>query len=315
MVMVNHMKKTISIILLLLWAVAAYAEGIGTYKDLLEFAAASNSGQNIDKWKDADGVICLTADIDMSKVKKFDGVKSFGGVFDGRGFSIMNWKAQRGLFGQIAEGGIVRNLKIDASCSMKVSNGTVEYHVGFIADENGGILENCENHGSISHRSGFTENDVYVGGVAGINKASILRCRNYGNIDSRSASVSQKGEISAHIGGIAGGGYLKTFMCPVFAWCENYGQIRFEGDFPACNLGGIVGNGFKVPVKFSINRGTVTATTVQGEPGNDAMIPQIRVGGVAGMTKGDIMGCDNFGEISSSGTHWPVVGGICGMPH
>ena len=55
----------------------------------------------------------------MSKVKKFDGVKSFGGVFDGRGFSIMNWKAQRGLFGQIAEGGIVRNLKIDASCSMK----------------------------------------------------------------------------------------------------------------------------------------------------------------------------------------------------
>lgn len=315
MVMVNHMKKTISIILLLLWAVSAYAEGIGTYKDLLEFAAASNSGQNIDKWKDADGVICLTADIDMSKVKKFDGVKSFGGVFDGRGFSIMNWKAQRGLFGQIAEGGIVRNLKIDASCSMKVSNGTVEYHVGFIADENGGILENCENHGSISHRSGFTENDVYVGGVAGINKASILRCRNYGNIDSRSASVSQKGEISAHIGGIAGGGYLKTFMCPVFAWCENYGQIRFEGDFPACNLGGIVGNGFKVPVKFSINRGTVTATTVQGEPGNDAMIPQIRVGGVAGMTKGDIMGCDNFGEVSSSGTHWPVVGGICGMPH
>ena len=42
MVMVNHMKKTISIILLLLWTVAAYAEGIGTYKDLLEFAAASN---------------------------------------------------------------------------------------------------------------------------------------------------------------------------------------------------------------------------------------------------------------------------------
>ena len=142
MVMVNHMKKTISIILLLLWAVVAYAEGIGTYKELLEFAAASNSGQNIDKWKDADGVICLTADIDMSKVKKFEGVKSFGGIFDGCGFSIMNWKAQRGLFGQIAEGGIVRNLKIDASCSMKVPNGTVEYHVGFIADENGGILEN-----------------------------------------------------------------------------------------------------------------------------------------------------------------------------
>ena len=37
--------------LLLLWAVAAYAEGIGTYKDLLEFAAASNSGQTLTNGK------------------------------------------------------------------------------------------------------------------------------------------------------------------------------------------------------------------------------------------------------------------------
>ena len=66
MVMMKYMKKTISGILLLLWTALAYAEGIGTYKELLEFAAASNSGQSIDKWKDADGVICLTADIDMS---------------------------------------------------------------------------------------------------------------------------------------------------------------------------------------------------------------------------------------------------------
>lgn len=51
MVMMNHMKKTISIILLLLWTVAAYAEGIGTYKDLLEFAAASNSGQTLTNGK------------------------------------------------------------------------------------------------------------------------------------------------------------------------------------------------------------------------------------------------------------------------
>lgn len=45
------MKKTISIILLLLWAVVAYAEGIGTYKELLEFAAASNSGQKLTNGK------------------------------------------------------------------------------------------------------------------------------------------------------------------------------------------------------------------------------------------------------------------------
>lgn len=88
------MKKIVFSFLLLLLSVVAGAEGIGNYKDLLEFASASNSGQSIDKWKSGDGIVCLTADIDMSKVKKFDGIKSFGGVFDGCGFSVLNWKAQ-----------------------------------------------------------------------------------------------------------------------------------------------------------------------------------------------------------------------------
>ena len=307
------MRKTILILLLLVLSFVAYADGIGTYKDLIEFAEACNSNQSIDKWKSADGTVCLTADIDMSKVKKFDGVQTFGGVFDGCGFSILNWKAQKGLFGRLLEGGVVRNLKIDATCSMKAVGGNAEFYVGFIADVNEGVLENCENHGAISHRSGFTEKDAYIGGIAGVNKASILRCRNYGDIESRSVSTGRKAELSAHIGGIAGGGYLKTMMCPVIAWCENFGHIKFNGDFPVCNVGGILGCGFKVPVKFCVNRGAVEAETVKGEPSSVSL--QARVGGIVGLTKGDVMCCDNFGSVSSSGSHAPMTGGICGMPH
>ena len=244
------MKRLVSIFLLLLLAVVAYAEGIGTYKDLLEFASACNSGQSIEKWRSEDGSICLTADIDMSKVKKFNGVQSFGGVFDGCGFSILNWKTQRGLFGKILDGGAVRNLKIGESCSMKVSSGNTEFYAGFIADVNEGIIENCENHGNISHRSGYTEKDIYVGGIAGVNKASVLHCRNFGQIVSKTVSAAQIGELSVNLGGIAGGGFLKTEMCPVIAWCENLGSIDFDGDSPVCNVGGIQGNGFKVPVKM-----------------------------------------------------------------
>ena len=309
------MKKIVFSFLLLLLSVVAGAEGIGNYKDLLEFASAINSGQSIDKWKSGDGTVCLTADIDMSKVKKFDGIKSFGGVFDGCGFSVRNWKAQSGLFGRILEGGVVRNLRIDASCSMKVSNGNNEFFAGFVADVNEGVLENCENHGSVFHRSGYTEKDVYVGGIVGVNKASVLRCRNFGKVESKGVSVSQNGEISINLGGIAGGGYIKTAMCPVVAWCENVGEICFNGDFPICNIGGIQGSGFKVPAKFCVNRGEVRAETVDGEPVNVALTPQSRVGGIVGLTKGDIMCCDNFGNVSSAGSHAPLIGGICGMPH
>ena len=109
------MKKILLSLLLSLCVLALYAEGIGTSKELLEFAAACNAGQSIDQWKNADGAVCLEADIDMSKVKKFGGIESFGGVFDGCGHAILNWKAQKGLFGEILAGGVVRNLRIDAS--------------------------------------------------------------------------------------------------------------------------------------------------------------------------------------------------------
>ena len=130
------MKKILLSLLLSLCVLALYAEGIGTSKELLEFASACNAGQSIDQWKNADGAVCLEADIDMSKVKKFGGIESFGGVFDGCGHAILNWKAQKGLFGEILAGGVVRNLRIDASCSMKAANKTEEYAVGFIADVN-----------------------------------------------------------------------------------------------------------------------------------------------------------------------------------
>ena len=62
------MKKILLSLLLSLCVLALYAEGIGTSKELLEFAAACNAGQSIDQWKNADGAVCLDADIDMSKV-------------------------------------------------------------------------------------------------------------------------------------------------------------------------------------------------------------------------------------------------------
>ena len=65
------MKKITLTLLILVFAVQAFAEGIHNAAELVEFANAVNSGQSMTEWRNADGEICLEADIDMSKAKKF----------------------------------------------------------------------------------------------------------------------------------------------------------------------------------------------------------------------------------------------------
>ena len=85
--------------------------GIATAQDLVDFAAAVNSGASLEAWQDAEGAVVLLNDIDMKDVAswtpigngKFVGSVSggnkhvstyegaaFTGVFDGKGYSIRN---------------------------------------------------------------------------------------------------------------------------------------------------------------------------------------------------------------------------------
>ena len=169
------MKRTTNAIAIFFMAalflpVSALADGIRTAADLVEFATALNSGQSTEKWRNEKGEVCLEADIDMAKVKKFESISSFGGVFDGQGHSILNWKAKSGLFNKLLQGGVIRNLIIDKSCSMKAENKAEEYFLGFIANCNNGLVENCENYGSISHKSKYSDTSIDIGGVVGSNR-------------------------------------------------------------------------------------------------------------------------------------------------
>lgn len=290
------------------------AEGIKTASDLVAFSAALNGGLSVEQWRNSDGVVCLEADIDMSKVKKFDPISSFGGVFDGQGYSIMNWKTKTGLFDRLLQGGIIRNLKIDKSCSMKAVNGNEEYFCGFIANCNHGMIENCENYGSISHKSKYTEYDIYIGGIVGSNRWAMMNCNNYGDISSDCVSTLQKWGVSINMGGVAGGGYTKVESKPSVSWCCNYGKVTYSGDFPSVNIAGIIGGcEKKIPVKYCVNKGEVKVTAQATE--GDWKIRSCYVAGICAFTKGHIMDCDNFGKITSAGTHTTAVGGIVAYPH
>ena len=211
----NYFKRIFIALVLLLSVVAVYAGGIKDAKDLVAFVTAINKGEDYSAFKNDKGAICLEADIDMAKVKKFASVKSFGGVFDGQGFALKNWKAQSALFHEILEGGKVCNLRIDASCVMKAQSKGGEYFLGWIADINSGTIENCENHGALIHKSNYTDGNVYVGGIVGIDTTDIHNAYSYCTITAidfeDSHSTSSKNALGMITGSASAEGLSKCY--------------------------------------------------------------------------------------------------------
>lgn len=308
------MKKVISILCLLLAYTGAWAQGIGSAKDLQEFIAAYNNGESLSPWSEGDSVVVLTSDIDLGKVKKLEQVTSFSGRFDGRGFRIKNWKgATAGLFKVVGEGSQICNLIIDKTCQMKVSSKGEELYLGFIADENRGTIRNCVNEGSITHKCGYATAPVFVGGIAGSNRYVLRDCRNEGKIVSDVTSGVFSEEIFLSVGGVTGGAAVKPLRGSVIVDCENIGEVSGSGNLACIFVGGVVGSSARTNVKYCINRGAVKSSLSEAEEGGKFGL--IRVGGIAGMSKGDVLRCDNFGTVTSEGACGSGIAGIVGVPH
>ncbi len=313
------MKKTLFLFVVsaFLFVGTAVAEGISSAKDFVAFVTAANAGEDITPWADRDGAICLKSDIDMGKVKNFVPVALFEGVFDGCGHAIKNWKTTAGLFHIVSEHGIVRNLVIDASCSMKCvdPSGEEEFYAGFVADVNHGTIEHCVNRGAVSHRSAKSLKTNYVGGICGMNRYVIIYCDNYGQISSSGSFGGNLDNSNAAIyfGGVVGGSPNRPLPCAFIGYCNNYGVVTYSGSFPQNHIGGVIGNSLRTKVKFCVNRGNVT---VAAKSISESDVPQgLQVGGVCGITKGDIVCCDNFGEVITRCDIFSMVGGIVGSTH
>ena len=207
---------------------AVQTPGISTAQDLVDFAAAVNSGASIEKWQDAQGAVVLLNDIDMKDVTawtpigngKFIGSVSggnkhvstyegaaFTGVFDGKGHSIRNIRlvadltadqTAYGLFG-ILDGATVRNLTIGAP------------------------------EGDSSELSFHSANGSDVGVIAGaVMSSTIENCVNYAPMHARGTGVDNVRATMGAFGGFIyadqekGGSVLKDLV--------NYGSIKAEGD-------------------------------------------------------------------------------------
>ncbi|MBO4434691.1 MAG: calcineurin-like phosphoesterase C-terminal domain-containing protein [Bacteroidales bacterium] len=307
------MKRVLSIFVLFLCCAWAWAQGIGSAKDLQEFIDAYNKGQNYLSWCNADSVVVLTADIDLSRVRKLPQIEFFSGKFDGQGFRLKGWKTSAGFIHEIAKDAYVRNIVIDKSCAMKVSSKGEEVRIGFIADTNNGTVSGCVNYGSINHTYSYANGPVFVGGIVGTNSYVVRDCKNYGALSSDTAGENKE-EVFACLGGITGGLSGKAAPGCCIVDCENHGTIKLVSSLISAFAGGITGYPVRSRVKRCINHGEVTLDMREAEDGGTTGMMG-RAGGIAGQTKADILRCDNYGKIKAMGACGSAVGGIVGVPH
>ena len=293
----------------------AYAGGISNYKELLAFAQAANKGADLSPWQNEKGEVCLTADIDMKKGKKYPSVLMFRGVFDGCGYKFYNWDSRTPLFKEIDASGVVKNVVIDASCQLiaKVGLNTEDIKLAYIAHLNRGKILNCQNYGSVDCSGFEVTKNVFVGTIVAQNANIVHNCKNAGNVSVRVDQTVQKKGMYLRIGGLIGANAAKPATSSVVSRCENTGNVTYMGDYPISHAGGILGESGMVPVKYCVNRGGVAAI---GMPFSVKEFKGfVRVAGITVWANKDVICCDNYGVVAVSGAHESFSAGICARPN
>jgi len=211
---------------------------ISMREDLTWLASQVNNGINYEGW-----TITLGKDLDMSGVD-FTPIgasdKTFDGTFDGNGHCISNLNTRsgsyRGLFGNVGETGIVKNVVVDNTCTINGKSLS-----GGIAGSNSGTISNCINKANVS------TSVQTCGGIVGSNKGTVSGCINYGNITG-----------SYNVGGIVGTNSTGTTS---IVNCTNYGTILSQTGY----AGGIVGNYQSGTINGNYTYGDVTTTSADNK--------------------------------------------------
>lgn len=175
---------------------------IGTAAELAWFADAVNGGQKAINGK-------LTANINLNgKPWTAIGTDSnkFAGTLDGDNYTVSGL-VTTGLVGELAEGGVVENLRVN--CAI-VSTSSL---LGGVANSSAGTIRNCMVSGSITFSSGGYNGASAIGGIAGRNTGNGVISGCVSRAVVKDAYDNSTYGTSAPLGGIAGYAYGVVENC------------------------------------------------------------------------------------------------------
>lgn len=222
-----------------------------------------------------------------------------------------------------------------------------------------GVTTDCENTGKITFQSNASLKATFVAGIAGYFASNTMTgCVNRGDVIVTAARINGRngiGDINSKVyvssnaitAGLSAGGLVSaTGTNPVFADCENYGNVSVTLNNPSSSdgthtaarpsVGGLVGD-CSGPMTGCDNHGNVSVVLGNGT----AFTPKnagytFYVGGIVGsgynfngattsggsdtnaLNKFTLENCNNTGNLSykTDNTHSTnnAIGGICGWP-
>jgi len=323
-------------------AIFPFSGGISTAGDLVDFAAAVNSGASFLEYMNDEGKVVLLDDIDMSGVTSWTPIgngtftgqmtgdnvcsysgSSFKGKFDGQGFSIRNLKLSKdltaegavyGLFG-ILDGAVVENIVLGAP---ENDNSSFEFSADATSDAGvlsgvcyGSVIRNCTNYipmnvkgNSVSGKR--TTMGAFAGFVYNAETGSVLEnLINYGAVSGQ-RDQSAGGATSVMAGGIAGAANgSATSGRNTISGCVNYGDMTVDME----RASGIVATtNHRTDMIACINYGNQTNS-----------YNNTRVGMVTSAMAGNstVTDCENHGNAIMTATQvsgkYSRVGGLVGI--
>lgn len=217
---------------------------------------------------------------------------AFRGNFDGNGHTIYGiyinapTTKDRGLFGYIHKGGVVRNLRIADSYIAGTSA------VGAVCGQcHEGQIVNCESR-AIVVSTGYT---IQAGGIAGSVSGSdgrLFQCRNYGQVTGHTVPNEYGEMYNCYTGGICG-----DVSSAKIDSCMNNGTVLSEGWGAVGGITGTVTGG--ASVRWCTHKGFVSSNV------------NASIGGIAGNNWQTISGCTNEGQVVAT-TEDSNIGGIVG---
>ena len=246
-----------------------------------------------------------TCDIDMSG-QNFSSIGTsrnpFSGQYDGGEHRIIGLVINGGgLFAAAGKGVIIRNVILDATCSVKGNTDKVGGIVGSLDARNGeNAVLNCTNRAEVvsTKKPGWSSPNAYVGGIVGYvqgQNCDIIDCRNYGNVRTQEASTFEAAGIVAKTEG-------KVINC------HNYGNITA----PSVQSGPGAGNGSMAGGIVANGSGLIAACSNCGK-----ISAGLKIGGIAArFGSGILENCFNTGEVEAIATDVSketfAIGGIAG---
>ena len=127
----------------------------------------------------------------------------FSGYINGQGYSIKNWNSTRPLFAYTSADAVIKDLTIDASCTLTANNTSNNQYYGAFVGYHRGLLANCHVNANLVGSGNWDNSEPHIGALAGrVVVGTVENCTVNGDVTFDNTLVT--GGKNSYFGGAVG---------------------------------------------------------------------------------------------------------------